>query len=314
MDKPFQQKSFDQSLNKKFKKIGLIGRHHQTPLTDTLLALMTYLNQEKIEFYLEEETAQDAHISENCAFPLCISSIEKLKNTCDLIITVGGDGNFLRTARLFYEQEIPIIGINKGQLGYLTDIHPQEISALSKIIAGEYSTESRFLLESNIYRGAQQIASHIALNDIVLFPGEMAQMIEFELHIDQKFVYRQRSDGLILSTPTGSTAYSLSAGGPILHPDVPALVLTPMMPHSLTSRPIVISAEASIDIYLSEASRTQPRLNHDGQENILLEVGDRIHLEKAAKKAHLIHPAGYDYYSALRSKLNWSQQPIFSAS
>jgi NAD+ kinase len=296
----------------RFNKIGIIGRHQQTPLTDTLLALISHLLEEKIDFLIEEESAKDAHIPDQInSQPVPKALLETLKNSCDLIITVGGDGNFLRTARLFYEQEIPIIGINKGQLGYLTDIHPQEIPILSKIIQGEYRTEKRFLIQSEIYRNNQKIASHIALNDIVLFPGEMAQMIEFELHIDQKFVYRQRSDGLILSTPTGSTAYSLSAGGPILHPEVPAFVLTPMMPHSLTSRPIVISAEASIDIYLSEASKSQPRLNHDGQENIALEIGDRIHLEKAPKKATLIHPREHDYYNALRSKLNWSQQPIF---
>ena len=308
MNKHFQQAGF----NKSFHKIGIIGRHHQTSLTDTVLSLISHLFQEKVAFLIEEETAKDAHIPDKFNTQLIQKApLEILKKSCDLIITVGGDGNFLRTARMFYEEQIPIIGINKGQLGYLTDIHPQGISALSKIIQGEYTTEKRFLIQSQVYREDKKIASHIALNDIVLFPGEMAQMIEFELHIDQKFVYRQRSDGLILSTPTGSTAYSLSAGGPIVHPAVPAFVLTPMMPHSLTSRPIVISAEASIDIYLSEASKAHPRLNHDGQENIALKIGDRVHLEKAPKQTTLVHPTGHDYYSALRSKLNWSQQPIF---
>jgi NAD+ kinase len=302
-------------LQRTFKKIGIIGRHHQTPLTETLNSLISELGREKISFLIEKETAENAHISDSSIHSNLgnlKADLSEIQKTCDLIISIGGDGNFLRTARLFYEKEIPIIGINKGQLGYLTDIHPQEISSLLKIIQGEYSLEERFFIRSKISRNKTQIASHVALNDVVLFPGEIAQMIEFEVHIDQKFVYRQRSDGLILATPTGSTAYSLSAGGPILHPAVPAFVLTPMMPHSLTTRPIVISAESSIDIYLSEANKTKPRLNHDGQENISLEVGDCIHLEKAPKKAKLVHPMGYDYYSALRSKLNWSEQPIFN--
>jgi NAD+ kinase len=277
-------------LQRTFKKIGIIGRHPHTPLTDTLNSLISVLQKANIAFLIEQETAEDAQISASSFHPgNATAEASEIKKWCDLIISVGGDGNFLRAARLCYPQDLPIIGINKGQLGYLTDIHPQEISGLLKIIQGEYFLEKRFFIQSKISRNHAQIASHIALNDVVLFPGEMAQMIEFEIHIDQKFVYRQRSDGLILSTPTGSTAYSLSAGGPILHPTVPAFVLTPMMPHSL-----------------------KPRLNHDGQENISLEVGDCIHLEKAPHVATLVHPLGYDYYSALRSKLNWSEQPIFN--
>ncbi len=290
-----------------FKKIGLIGRHPHNTLTETFSALAKLLSHEKISFLIEKNSAEEAQCSNLSAQ----ASIETLKTDCDLILSIGGDGNFLRVARTFYEANLPILGIHRGQLGYLTDIHPQNFSELLQIIRGAYVVEERFLMQSEIYRNQQKIADNIALNDVVLSPGKVTQMIEFEIHVDGKFLYRQRSDGLILSTPTGSTAYSLSAGGPIVHPKVPAFLLTPMMPHSLTSRPIIISAESCIDVYLSEANKTPPQLNHDGQEATALKVGDRIHLKRAEKPVKFIHPLDYDYYNALRSKLNWNEQPIF---
>jgi NAD+ kinase len=290
-----------------FKKIGLIGRHPQTSLGETFLALISVLTEAKAPFLIEQVSAKEAGI-EALSHQ---ASIDTLKKECDLILTLGGDGNFLRGARTFYDSHLPIIGINRGQLGYLTDIHPTHLNELLPILQGHYVTEERFLLQSEVYRHGEKITQNIALNDVVLSPGEVTQMIEFEIHVDGKFLYRQRSDGLILSTPTGSTAYSLSAGGPIVHPSAQAFLLTPMMPHSLTSRPIVINSNATIDIYLSEANKTSPKLNHDGQEATSLQVGDQIHMKQAEKTIQLIHPLSYDYYSALRSKLNWSEQPIF---
>jgi len=294
-------------MSKPFQRIAVIGKHHTTPLHETLSLLIRHLQDWHCEFTLETETATEAGFSS-----LPTQSLEEISQACDLVITIGGDGNLLRTARQLCHTSIALIGINKGQLGYLTDIHPEALMSLKDILRGEYSSEERFLLRSHVFRGEDQLFSQIALNDVVLSPGEIAQMIEFELYIDGNFVYRQRSDGLIISTPTGSTAYSLSAGGPILHPGINAIVLTPMLPHTLTSRPIVVSAESAIDIYLSEANRTQARLNHDGQEQFSLQVGDRIHLEKFEKPIRLVHPKTYNYFHALQSKLHWNQQPIFT--
>ena len=293
-------------MSKPFKKIAVIGTHLHPKVAETVKELIGLLTKWKIDFMVETATAEQSGFHK-----ASIKSIEDIAHLADLAIVVGGDGNLLRVARALNKSRTPIVGINRGQLGYLTDINPIELETLKPIFSGHYLLEKRFLLTAEIIRQHKKVYDYVALNDVVLFPGEVAQMIEFEIRINNHFVYTQRSDGLIISTPTGSTAYSLSAGGPILQPDMNAVVLTPMMPHTLTSRPIVVDADSRIDILISPANKKTPRLSYDGQQHANLELSDQISIRKARAPALLIHPENYDYYSVLRGKLNWGQQPIF---
>jgi NAD+ kinase len=206
---------------------------------------------------------------------------------------------------------VPVLGINRGQLGFLTDIKPEELETqLKPILNGAYREEKRFLIEASVKQEGLYSDQGNALNDIVLFPGQTAQLIEFELYIDKQFVYSQRSDGLIISTPTGSTAYSLSAGGPIMQPHLNVLVLVPMFPHTLTSRPIVIDADSEIMILVADFNKTNPRLSYDGQSHTSLMPGAEIKIRKQARPLRLIHPYNHDYYEVLRTKLHWGKQLI----
>jgi len=220
-----------------FSNIGLIGRKDSESTGYSLTRLISYLEKQSLTMYLDEET--------ELVFPsskIQTKTREELTELCDLIIVVGGDGSLLSAARAFAGFDIKLLGINRGRLGFLTDISPEEIEyRIGDILRGQFELEERFLLSSKIMRGHQLIAETDALNDVVLHPGQFIRMIEFELYIDGEFVYRQRSDGLIVSSPTGSTAYSLSLGGPIMHPDLDAFVLTPMNPHTLSSRPIIVN-------------------------------------------------------------------------
>lgn len=201
----------------------------------------------------------------------------------------------------------PVIGVNRGRLGFLTDIKPTEvIFKLDQVLKGEFQLERRFLLELEIRSKGEIIHDAIALNDVVLHSGKSVHMIDFELNIDGQYVYRQHSDGLIVSTPTGSTAYALSGGGPIVHPSMDAIVLVPMHPHTLSSRPIVVGGHSEIKLVIRK-NRVMPMVSADGQHSISLNVGDTVHIRKHPFKLQLLHPPGYDFYMACRTKLGWNQ-------
>lgn len=292
----------------RYKTIGLIGTHKNPKVAQTVLTLLELLNHWGLEVLLEADTAEALKNQPHSN----IFNLETLPNHCDCGIVVGGDGNLIRVARAFSLLNKPIIGINRGQLGYLTDINPDEDMAeqLEPLLMGQCLIESRFLIQAEVFRAGKTISAGSALNDIVLFPGDIAQMIEFELKINNLFVYSQRSDGLIISTPTGSTAYNLSAGGPILQPDMQALILVPMFPHTLTSRPIVVDASSEIKILITDDNQTAPRLSYDGQVHVNLAVGDEIKITKQDQTLKLLHAQNYDYYSVLRSKLHWGTQLV----
>ncbi len=294
--------------NMRYKTIGLIGTHKNPKVAQTVLTLLELLNHWGLEVLLEADTAEALKNQPHSN----IFNLETLPNHCDCGIVVGGDGNLIRVARAFSLLNKPIIGINRGQLGYLTDINPDEDMAeqLEPLLMGQCLIESRFLIQAEVFRAGKTISAGSALNDIVLFPGDIAQMIEFELKINNLFVYSQRSDGLIISTPTGSTAYNLSAGGPILQPDMQALILVPMFPHTLTSRPIVVDASSEIKILITDDNQTAPRLSYDGQVHVNLAVGDEIKITKQDQTLKLLHAQNYDYYSVLRSKLHWGTQLV----
>ena len=225
------------------------------------------------------------------------------------MIVVGGDGSLLSAARAFAGHDIKLLGINRGRLGFLTDISPEEIEhKVGEVLDGKFREEERFLLSSSVLRDGEKIAEGLALNDVVLHPGKFIRMIEFELFINEEFVCRQRADGLIVSTPTGSTAYALSVGGPIMYPGLNACVLVPMNPHTLSSRPIVVHGDANIKIVVCKSNELKPHVSCDGQTHVVTQPNDIVMVEKSARKLKLIHPEGHNFYETCRSKLGWVNQ------
>jgi NAD+ kinase len=288
-------------MNEHFKNIGIVGRTGSKQVIDVVCELKKFLASLPVKVFLEDQTAAmlPKHDMQVCTRKM-------LGEVCDLVIVVGGDGCLLGAARSLAQYGVPLLGINRGRLGFLTDISPDEIvQKVGEVVKGEYTVEQRFLLDAYVKRKNEPIATGSALNDIVLHPGASTRMIEFELYIDGQFVYSQRSDGLIVATPTGSTAYALSGGGPIMHPKLDALVLVPMFPHTLSSRPIVIDAQSEIKIVIGEENELHPQIICDGQTNMSAAPGDSISIHKKPYALKLVHPMGHDYYHVCRTKLGW---------
>lgn len=287
-----------------FRRIGLVGRLGHAATVDSLLRLLSFLKGRDVEIIVDEKTAEMLPVDDHTIY-----SRDRLSAECDLVIVVGGDGSLLNVARTVASHGVPVIGINRGRLGFLTDIMPEEIETrLAAVLDGEFTEETRFLLEFEVTRSGEVLPGGCALNDIVLHPGTAAQMIEFELFIDGQFVNSQQSDGLIVATPTGSTAYSLSAGGPIMHPSLNAVVLVPMYPHSLGSRPLVVDADNSICIRVVKQRSILPLVSCDGAVKFKTEPGDEIQIRKKSGPLRLIHPLDHNYYETCRSKLGWGSR------
>ncbi len=287
-----------------FRRVGILTKLHIPQVVETLTLLVDFLLREKVDVVVE--TGLSVFLKGR---DISVMDRNAMAAVVDLVMVVGGDGSMLSAARDMVSYEVPLLGVNRGRLGFLTDIHPGEVeSRVKRVLQGEFVVSDRFLLEVCIYRDGMQISSGLALNDVVLHPGQSVRMLEFELYIDKQFVYSQRSDGLIVSTPTGSTAYALSAGGPILHPKLDAMVLVPMNPHTLTSRPIAISGDSTVEIRISERRDTQPQVTCDGQEDFVIEAGDIIHIHREPKTLRLIHPVDHNFYSICRSKLGWASR------
>ena len=285
-----------------FSRIGLFSKKQDSRIADTLHELHRFLTEQSfavsvthtVASFLEIEGDDDEHLADNI----------------DLAIVVGGDGTLLKVGRLLAPKGIPIIGINLGRLGFLVDISSTNLEQqLNGMLEGQYTVEARTLLQGEVYRGDEKLGSGNALNDVAVHVRNDVRMIEFDTQIDGHFVNTQRADGMIISTPTGSTAYSLSAGGPILHPGLGAVTLVPICPHTLSHRPIVVSAESEIEIVLCESRDVDARVSFDGQSNVDLKAGDRIVIRQHPNKLLLIHPEDYDYFHILRTKLGWSTTP-----
>lgn len=289
-------------MNTEFKRIALVGRHNRDGVVDTLQQLVEFLQQENVEVTLEQSSADMLSISK-----LTTVEYKDLGKDQDLIIVIGGDGSLLKAAGAAAQYNTPVLGINRGTLGFLADINPDDvIEEVGKILHGKYTEEKRFFLHTRIHDAGKTVSDSLALNDIVLLPGfEAATLIEFDIYVNKDFVSHQRSDGLIVATPTGSTAYALSAGGPIISPGLDALVMVPMLPHTLSMRPIVISADKKIKVTISNDLETKPRVSCDGQPPISIPPGGHIHIDKSELSLRLIHPENYNYFETLRSKLQW---------
>lgn len=284
-----------------FRNIGLVARSESEQALYSLRQLVHFLQRRDCNVILDQEVAD--------ALPelgLQAGSRAQLGESCDLVIVVGGDGCLLGAARTFARHDVPVLGINRGRLGFLTDIRPSEIEArVGQVLDGDYHLEKRFLLDMEVRRGRTSVGDGCALNDVVLLSGESVHMIEFELYIDGDFVYGQRSDGLIISTPTGSTAYALSGGGPIMHPRLDAMVMVPLNPHTLTSRPLVVDGNSEVKIHIN-SHKVKPLVSCDGQEGVRVQLDDLIYVRKKPHRLRLLHPPGHDFYEACRSKLGWS--------
>lgn len=288
-------------MNTTFKSIAIIGKYmNQSALQlmqNDLADLARHLISKNIEVWVEGNTAQHAELS-----GYKTASLANIGDNVDLAIVMGGDGTMLSVARSLIDNEVPLIGINRGRFGFLTDLRVEEmLQQVDRILAGEYSKEPRVMLTAKVERNGQEFYADYALNDVVV--KSALRLIEIEVAIDSEFVHKQRSDGLIISTPTGTTAYALSAGGPILHPNLHAISLVPICPHTLSNRPIAVHSDSLIEVTLVQFDEAQ--LSFDGQFQLALEVGDKIIIKRAEQTVSLLHPSDYRYFDMLRNKLNW---------
>ena len=285
-----------------FPRIGIIGKFGDPVIASTLSQLYRYLLSRGHEVLVDTESA-------NLLKEASVTSlaIEQLPKHCDLIIAVGGDGTFLTAARAAADFDIPLLGVNLGRVGFLTDISPEQLlKHLEQILLGKFKTEQRRLLQAVIISDGNIIHRQTAVNEVVVHRWVTPSMIEIVTSIDGVYLNTQRSDGLIVATPTGSTAYALSAGGPILHPDLPALVLVPLNPHTLSNRPIVVDDAVEIEIRFSQTRQINALVTCDNMEIPDVLIGDKIVIKTAEKPIRILHPEDHDFFHILRSKLNWS--------
>ncbi|KJY85332.1 inorganic polyphosphate kinase [Vibrio galatheae] len=292
-------------MKKPFEVIAIIGKPRDQQAIATHRELYTWLQSEGYKVYIDDRLREILSDIPSDDF----ASLIQLGRIADLAIVVGGDGNMLGAARVLSRFDISVIGVNRGNLGFLTDLNPEEFkTALSKVLSGEFIEEQRFLLEAEVHRHGQVKSHNAALNEAVLHPGQVAHMIEFEVYIDDSFAFSLRADGLIVSTPTGSTAYSLSGGGPILSPSLNAISLVPMFPHTLSSRPLVVDSKRQIKLVVSPDNRGTLEVSCDGQVSLPVSPGDEVHIYQSPNVLQLIHPQDYSYYHVLRNKLGWSSR------
>ncbi|MDO9103522.1 MAG: NAD(+) kinase [Methylovulum sp.] len=285
-----------------FKTIGIIGKPSDPSIAGTLAVLYDYLKQIQCTVIIAQDSLQFIADKSVESRP-----VESLGRYCDLVIAVGGDGTFLAATRAIAAYDIPLIGINLGRLGFLVDISPNDLpDKLQRILQGHYTEERRYLLRAKIIRGGEVIHEETAVNEVAIHRWVTPSMIEIITKIDNVFLNSQRSDGLIISTPTGSTAYSLSAGGPILSPTLNALVLVPLNPHTLSNRPIVIADSAEIEISFCQTKQINALVTCDHIEIPEVLISDKILIKKEPKPIRILHPEGHDFFHILRNKLNWS--------
>lgn len=284
-----------------FKKISLITNSDSEKVAETLQFLIDFLKEKDIEIELDECSARVLQQTD-----LPVATAEQIGASSDLAIAVGGDGTMLKAAHLVCAHDIPLLGINRGRLGFLADIAADSVKQhMEEILQGKFVEDPRFLLYNEVFRDDASVQVKHAFNDVIVQKWNVARLIELETYVDGIFVHRQRSDGMIVASPTGSTAYALSGGGPILYPSLDAMVLVPICPHSLTNRPIVINGNSKVDIIIGSSEKNHARVTCDGNITMELQAGDRVHVEKKNKYIRLIHPVSHDHFTILRAKLRW---------
>lgn len=282
-----------------FQRVAVVGRTGSAhDVVDSLTVVVCALRKVGVDLVFDEQTATMLAVPDGVPRPAIGQGV-------DLVVVVGGDGSILGVAREVAHTGVPVLGVNRGGLGFLADIAPDQIvEKIAHVMAGDYTVEDRFLLEASVTRAERSLDVGVALNDVVVHAGGM-RVMDFQLFIDDEFIYEQRSDGLIVSTPTGSTAYALSAGGPILHPRLDAVEIVPMFPHTLTSRPLVVYGDSTIGVRIGDADAT-PKVSCDSQVDFGLGPRDEVRIVKHADPLRLAFPIGHSFYESCRSKLDWA--------
>ncbi|KAF7599701.1 MAG: NAD kinase [Candidatus Dactylopiibacterium carminicum] len=294
-------------MNEEFRIVALVGKYQSADVAESITRMACFLQEHGLEVWLEEGTAQT--VGRQCTER--VASFDVIGEHADLVIVIGGDGSMLTAARALAGHNLPVVGINQGRLGFLTDVSREDMfTRISDILEGRFLRERRSLLEAEVWRHGARVFTTTALNDIVLSRGEIGRMIEFELHVDTEYIYSQRSDGIIVSTPTGSTAYALSANGPILHPRLAGIVLVPLCPHGLTYRPLALAQDSVVELVILGDRRCM--LHSDGQTLFETLPGDRVRVRRSTHGVTLLHPENYSYFAVLREKLHWSAPPHLS--
>lgn len=288
-----------------FHAIALIGKYQSREIAESLVTLAAFLNQRGVAVLVEEGTATAVG-----ANGYTVASYKTIGANADLAIILGGDGTMLNAARHLAEFDVPLVGINQGRLGFMTDIAlGTMLDSVTALLEGKFTREKRFLLNAEVMREGERAFQTQALNDVVVNKGDIGRMIELEVKIDGELIHVLRADGLIVSTPTGSTAYALSANGPILHPSVPGIAIVPLCPHALSNRPITVSDSSTIDITLLPPH--DARIHFDGQTRFDARAGDVVRMARSDHSITLLHPPGYSYFAMLREKLHWSSVPRY---
>jgi len=292
-------------MSASFRSVALVGRPQTPGLEATLRSISVFLAERGVECLIEAAVWESCDALQH----LRTASFEEIGQRADLVIAVGGDGTLLGAARQIGASEIPLVGINHGRVGFVTDMTLEGWKeSLARVLAGEYWTERRTMISASVSRDGVAIWSTLAVHDIVVTRSSRAGMIGLEVEVDDQHMYSQRADGLIVATPTGSTAYALSVNGPILHPQLAGLVLAPIAPQSLSNRPICLPADVRIRIRVVEGR--EPRVSGDMQIFGDLHIDDDIRIQCAPHAMCLVHPPGYRYFESLRSKLNWHELPV----
>ena len=282
-----------------FTRAGLIVKFDDESVASTLLDVIACLERHGVESLLDESTR-------GLIADRPVLARADIAARCDLAIVIGGDGTLLHAARSLVDAGVPIVGVNRGRLGFLVDVPPDDgLEELSDILKGRYLAEERAMLETRVLRDGECVASSFSFNDTVIRVRDLLQLMDFDIIIDDVLVTHQRADGLIVATPSGSTAYSLSNGGPIVGPTIDALVLQPICPHTLTSRPLMVDAGSRIRVHLWDDDVMRAQVVCDGQVYMDASLGDMIEIRVKSRRVRLLHPESYDYHRILREKLNW---------
>lgn len=296
-------------MTQSFNTVGIIGKRDDASVGKTVAQLVAHLRQHERNIVVDPQSAAQLPDWTPTQGQTC--SRERMGEHADLIVVVGGDGTLLDAGRVAGPYGTPLLGVNLGRLGFMVDVLPADMAqTLDEVFAGNYVSEQRLLLSTHIERASAKqdaLGPFHALNEVVVRNRDFARVLEFDTYMDGEFISHHRADGIIVASPTGSTAYALSGGGPVLHPALEALALVPICPHTLSDRPLVIDAKHRVEIVVEDARNTQALFTADGQLTESLTAGDRVVIQRAERTITLIHPRGYDYYNILRNKLHWGR-------
>lgn len=284
-----------------FQTVAIIGKQKTADVAAPMLLLGDFLVERGVRVVVDEIAAEYLNAPRFASL-----SLDEIARSVDLAVVIGGDGTLLNIARTLAPHGVPIVGVNKGRLGFLTDLSMGSmLEGIADMLDGRFVTEQRLLLIATVVRNGEEIFSGLAFNEVVVHRSHVSSMVEFEVRIDGEYLYNQRADGLIISTPTGSTAYAMSAGGSILHPSLDVLQLVPVCPHSLSNRPIVVKGTSSIELLMHRTGDNCVR--YDSHTNYDLQLHDKLIVTRFEKPVYLLHPEGHSYYHTLREKLLWNQ-------